>query len=726
MSLSRPLKNHLNKPDHAHLRNLMDEFDDVATLSPGSDSGVEVPANPPPPQDSSAFQAASSAGSKPLIAEPQDAPKPIGAEAGLTNSGATLLPRAAETRAGDHPPERHTMQQSFGGTNSGGQALTGGARVTRDFAGNTKSSTTTFASVQPDPLTDADIVAFMRFIDPKPGTINNGHVNFFDALVESKDLNVDRALKIYFPTQGVRRAPEHHRLTIEQALNAFMDKMYTLRDQEKRSAYSPFTAGGQVLTYSQCIPGEPPADGTDEAPPAGFTRRSDPQMNTPRAQPGHQATNNNIANSPARFIATAADSCLAKQTPIFWFNPGSECMQTFAPLEEWSNFFGANMPNNVNAAKSRAKTEERSLDTSATLITESLRAPAVYANRNRTALVHAIGSVYCLHLYYACSGLEDRFADSLTAVGVSEINSAYIGAYDYIVDVLSRAINKVNSGSNSLAIVTSLQSVRATLTNPRYEQSQRIGQFLSEIDMLLMHRAVAKSIVSDFWSLAPQTGDTPATFFDRLHHEATLRGVNDVDLGARFHNVLSQFGHDTLDDLLESSLGDGVVTAAEIRRRMVNLNLARVPLHRATAPAPRAAPTATAPSAARRGAPVGGAPAPATQPVLAYGVQRQPLHLATVYPVIFPGSPIPPQGQLAGAECAACAEDRNWITQWELYDQHPEWHGNGSDGKPKIPKGVGWMHNPAKCNCLHKRVQLAVSRDPSLGYLLSPHAGTVA
>ena len=108
MSLSRPLKNHLNKPDHAHLRNLMDEFDDVATLSPGSDSGVEVPANPPPPQDSSAFQAASSAGSKPLIAEPQDAPKPIGAEAGLTNSGATITHRAAETRAGDHPPERHS------------------------------------------------------------------------------------------------------------------------------------------------------------------------------------------------------------------------------------------------------------------------------------------------------------------------------------------------------------------------------------------------------------------------------------------------------------------------------------------------------------------------------------------------------------------------------------------------------------------------------------------
>ena len=160
--------------------------------------------------------------------------------------------------------------------------------------------------------------------------------------------SIDHALKIYFPTQGVRRAPEHHRLTIEQLLNSFMDKMYTLCDQEKRSAYSPFATGRKVLTYPRCIPGEPPVDGTDEAPPAGFTRRTNAQMNTPHAQPSHQAAANNIANSPAQFISSVADTYLAKQAPTFWFNPGSECMQTFAPLEDWPTFFGVNMPNNVN------------------------------------------------------------------------------------------------------------------------------------------------------------------------------------------------------------------------------------------------------------------------------------------------------------------------------------------------------------------------------------------
>ena len=170
LALSRPLKNCSKKPDPALLRNLMDEFDVASTQSPSSDKGVEVPANPPPPQESSAIQAASSAGGKPLVAEPQDALEPKGA--GDKTNKPTATPLVAESRAGAHPPERHTMQQSSGSITSGGKTLLGGARVTRDFAGNTKSSTTTFASIQPDPLTDADIVAFMRFIDPKPGPIN--------------------------------------------------------------------------------------------------------------------------------------------------------------------------------------------------------------------------------------------------------------------------------------------------------------------------------------------------------------------------------------------------------------------------------------------------------------------------------------------------------------------------------------------------------------------------
>ena len=107
-ALSRPLKNCSKKPDSALLRNLMDEFDVASTQSPSSDEGVEVPANPPPPQTSSAFQAASSAGGKPAIAEPQDALKTLG-----EGTTATRAQTSAQTRADAHPPERHTVQENM-------------------------------------------------------------------------------------------------------------------------------------------------------------------------------------------------------------------------------------------------------------------------------------------------------------------------------------------------------------------------------------------------------------------------------------------------------------------------------------------------------------------------------------------------------------------------------------------------------------------------------------
>ena len=104
-ALSRPLKNCSKKPDSALLRNLMDEFDVASTQSPSSDEGVEVPANPPPPQTSSAFQAASSAGGKPAIAEPQDALKTLGE--GANDAARNHANSATQTRADADPPERH-------------------------------------------------------------------------------------------------------------------------------------------------------------------------------------------------------------------------------------------------------------------------------------------------------------------------------------------------------------------------------------------------------------------------------------------------------------------------------------------------------------------------------------------------------------------------------------------------------------------------------------------
>ena len=79
----------------------MDAFDDVATLSPSSDEGVEVPANPQPPLNRPAAFAASAIGGKPPGAESQDAYTQHGDGA----DGPTLITN--QTRANADRPERH-------------------------------------------------------------------------------------------------------------------------------------------------------------------------------------------------------------------------------------------------------------------------------------------------------------------------------------------------------------------------------------------------------------------------------------------------------------------------------------------------------------------------------------------------------------------------------------------------------------------------------------------
>ena len=82
----------------------MDAFDDVATLSPTSDDGVEVPANPQPPLNRPAASAVSAIGGKLPGAEPQDAYTQRGDGA---DDGPTLSANPHQTRANADRPERH-------------------------------------------------------------------------------------------------------------------------------------------------------------------------------------------------------------------------------------------------------------------------------------------------------------------------------------------------------------------------------------------------------------------------------------------------------------------------------------------------------------------------------------------------------------------------------------------------------------------------------------------
>ena len=84
----------------------MDAFDDVATLSPSSDEGVEVPANPQPPLLRPVAPSLSAIGGKPQGAESQDAYKTHG-EGAEGDNNVTDAPNLDQTRANADRPERH-------------------------------------------------------------------------------------------------------------------------------------------------------------------------------------------------------------------------------------------------------------------------------------------------------------------------------------------------------------------------------------------------------------------------------------------------------------------------------------------------------------------------------------------------------------------------------------------------------------------------------------------
>jgi hypothetical protein len=86
----------------------MDAFDDVATLSPSSDEGVEVPANPQPPLLRPVAPSLSAIGGKPQGAESQDAYKTHG-EGAEGDNNVTDAPNLDQTRANADRPERHRM-----------------------------------------------------------------------------------------------------------------------------------------------------------------------------------------------------------------------------------------------------------------------------------------------------------------------------------------------------------------------------------------------------------------------------------------------------------------------------------------------------------------------------------------------------------------------------------------------------------------------------------------
>lgn len=102
-----------------------------------------------------------------------------------------------------------------------------------------------------------------------------------------------------------------------------------------------------------------------------------------------------------------------------------------------------------------------------------------------------------------------------------------------------------------------------------------------------------------------------------------------------------------------------------------------------------------------------------------------------IYPVLYPGAPIPPERALVGGTghanpCAACAKHRpakvNWLS-YEEASQNPAYIG--TDGRldaRTLPKDTAILHNPGRCGFLHKDVDARVASNPADQWMLKERA----
>jgi hypothetical protein len=395
------------------------------------------------------------------------------------------------------------------------------------------------------------------------------------------------------------------------------------------------------------------------------------------------------------------------QAPTFYAEPDKgSCYASAVHLMPWSEFAPANFPMTLESAKRMSKYEaDRGLTTAAAQLIESFSQPATYASRNRNRLIEFVAKAFLLRAYHLVASEEpSAMASALAALDVSEVNSIYSDTSTVIDDLLTVVL--ADSKGMSASSISSLQTARAAFVSFTQSPMVRLHNMVTDLDQLLMHRNMAKGIVTAFWCLKPTVEETPVTYFDRLQQEAALRGISDDDLCARFQMELVEAPDRrfaSLNDMLEIVSRGGEVTARSMRQHLSGLSDAKSPFLVRSAPrAPRA--------------PIGAAAPPA----MVAAAFRPTVDLAKVYPILYPDAPVPTPGQLAGSECAACATDRSWVTTWLSFDQHPEFQGTDAGGKSKLPRDTGWKHNPARCNCLHKRLAGLISTDPGMAYLMNP------
>ena len=108
------------------------------------------------------------------------------------------------------------------------------------------------------------------------------------------------------------------------------------------------------------------------------------------------------------------------------------------------------------------------------------------------------------------------------------------------------------------------------------------------------------------------------------------------------------------------------------------------------------------------------------------------LDIDKIYPILFPGKPVPNRKLLCGGlgmpdlmRCAACETHLPNKTEWLNYgDVEARAATNPSlydeKGKLKLQPHQGWTHNPCKCVTLHRLVQEHIAQHPENAWMSEP------
>jgi hypothetical protein len=104
------------------------------------------------------------------------------------------------------------------------------------------------------------------------------------------------------------------------------------------------------------------------------------------------------------------------------------------------------------------------------------------------------------------------------------------------------------------------------------------------------------------------------------------------------------------------------------------------------------------------------------------------------YPILYPGSPIPPPGKRVGGagwtggpQCAACVKNRPKITDWLDYDElerQAESNPSLLDGNGKVKKLAtqAFLHNAWRCPHFYADAAAKAQSDPAqFGWMLEEY-----